>query len=256
MGCVCVHTQQIQMYWLCQCLSVCIYGGVFPVAYDLLQVVCRVEQEVFPPLIPVHHHGAINVHTKDTQRNLLSYRLTTCSILQLCTWHNSGLCTQSIIWPQVKQKRVNCFGQTSVRFLLRPLCWCPCPTLTGSAGSLMHQCDLTQQEKTTYWVMLQHKQRMDGFEYRCQVFHTEAAPVTGSTRDLPSLFLSKLLNVSRSFFSCSFRYFVNSLKSRLPSLFLSPDDTIFCGDMKHFWFATVDRDYRARKHTHTHTNFH
>lgn len=51
------------------------------------------------------------------------------------------------------------------------------------------------------------------------------------SHSLPSSFLSRLLNVSRSFFSWSFRYFVNSPKSRLPSLFLSPDDTIFCRDM-------------------------
>lgn len=45
---------------------------------------------------------------------------------------------------------------------------------------------------------------------------------------LPSSFLSRLLNVRRSFFSWSFRYLENSLKSRLPSLFWSPEDTIFC----------------------------
>lgn len=50
--------------------------------------------------------------------------------------------------------------------------------------------------------------------------------------NLPSLFLSKLLNVKRSFFSCSFRYLLNSLKSSPPSLFSSPDDTIFCTNTK------------------------
>lgn len=44
----------------------------------------------------------------------------------------------------------------------------------------------------------------------------------------PSLFLSRLLKVSQSFISCSFRYLVNSLKSKQPSLFWSPDDTISC----------------------------
>lgn len=41
------------------------------------------------------------------------------------------------------------------------------------------------------------------------------------------MFLSKLLKVSRNFFSCSFRYLVNSLKSIPSSLFWSAEDTIF-----------------------------
>lgn len=35
---------------------------MFPVAYDLVQVMGRIEQEVIPPLVPVHHHGTIDVH--------------------------------------------------------------------------------------------------------------------------------------------------------------------------------------------------
>lgn len=45
------------------------YRGVFPVAYNLFEVMTWVKQEVFPPFIPVHHHGAIDVHTAETQRN-------------------------------------------------------------------------------------------------------------------------------------------------------------------------------------------
>lgn len=53
-------------------LGLCVYvlyRGVFPVAYDLFQVVSGAQQEVFSPLIPVHHHGPINVHTKERQRH-------------------------------------------------------------------------------------------------------------------------------------------------------------------------------------------
>lgn len=39
---------------------------MFPVAYDLVQVMGRIEQEVIPPLVPVHHHGAIDVHAAQT----------------------------------------------------------------------------------------------------------------------------------------------------------------------------------------------
>lgn len=49
---------------------------------------------------------------------------------------------------------------------------------------------------------------------------------------LPSLFLSKLLKVSFSFFSCSFRYLLNSLKSSPSFLSWSPDEIIFCRDVQ------------------------
>lgn len=45
---------------------------------------------------------------------------------------------------------------------------------------------------------------------------------------IPSLFLSRLLKVSWSFFSCSLRYFENSSKSSPSSLSVSPEATIFC----------------------------
>lgn len=52
-----------------------------PVAYDLFEVVCRAEQEVFSPLIPVHHHGAINVHAKETHRHFSYQLMAYCVVL-------------------------------------------------------------------------------------------------------------------------------------------------------------------------------
>lgn len=82
---------------------------------------------------------------------------------------------------------------------------------------------------------------------RARYCDSEAAP--GSL--LPSLFRSRLLNVSRSFFSCSFRYWLNSLKSRLPSLFWSPDDTIFCREDSQ---AVHLRHARTQTHAHAHAH--
>lgn len=41
---------------------------MLPVTNDLLQVLGWEEQEMFPPLIPVHHHGPINVHAAERER--------------------------------------------------------------------------------------------------------------------------------------------------------------------------------------------
>lgn len=45
------------------------YRGVFPVVDDFLQVGGRVEQEVLPPFIPVHRHGAVHIDTVEEQRS-------------------------------------------------------------------------------------------------------------------------------------------------------------------------------------------
>lgn len=61
------------------CVCVTSHRGVFPVAYDLLQVLGWVQQEVFSPLVPVHHHGPVNVHAgamhidTDTHSSVLTY---------------------------------------------------------------------------------------------------------------------------------------------------------------------------------------
>lgn len=39
------------------------YRAVLPVADNLLQVGGRVKQEMVPPLIPVHSHGAVHINT-------------------------------------------------------------------------------------------------------------------------------------------------------------------------------------------------
>lgn len=51
---------------------------------------------------------------------------------------------------------------------------------------------------------------------------------------LPSLFLSKLLKVSFSFFSCSCRYLLNSAKSSPSSWSLSPEEIIFWGETVYY----------------------
>lgn len=57
---------------------------------------------------------------------------------------------------------------------------------------------------------------------------TDKQHLAAQRRSLPSLFLSKLLKVSFSFFSCSLRYLENSLKSSPSFLSWSPDEMIFC----------------------------
>lgn len=52
--------------------------------------------------------------------------------------------------------------------------------------------------------------------------------IAAENGNLPSLFLSKLLKVSFSFFSCSLRYLENSLKSSPSFLSWSPEEMIFC----------------------------
>ena len=38
------------------------YSGVFPVAYDLLQVGGWIKEEVLSPFIPIHCHSAIRIN--------------------------------------------------------------------------------------------------------------------------------------------------------------------------------------------------
>lgn len=47
-----------------------LYRVVFPVADDLFQVEGRVQKEVFSELVPVHHHGPVDVHAEGAHKHL------------------------------------------------------------------------------------------------------------------------------------------------------------------------------------------
>lgn len=47
------------------------YRGVFPVEYDLRNVVCRMQEVVISPLIPVNRHCTVFVHTVDRKLELI-----------------------------------------------------------------------------------------------------------------------------------------------------------------------------------------
>lgn len=50
--------------------------GMFPVVNDLLHVPKTVEQEVIPPLRPVHCHGAVFVHAGGERVTQFQHRHT------------------------------------------------------------------------------------------------------------------------------------------------------------------------------------
>lgn len=55
------------------------YRAVLPEADNLLQIGGGVEQEMLPPFIPVHSHGAVHIDTANTQKRealLFSYHFS------------------------------------------------------------------------------------------------------------------------------------------------------------------------------------
>lgn len=183
------------------------YRRVLPVADDLFQVMAWVEQEVFSPLIPVHHHGAVNVHTKHKQ------------MIDLTRWsrphssHVAGYVTKRTPLEDF-QGFLSAYCYAQLRQALLDL-W----SIDASWHNRKNICSEPRWSSNT---------ECENYVNMCE--HSCQALVQLHTHFLPSLFLSRPLNVSRNFFSCSFRYLVNSLKSRLPSLLWSPDNRIFCKD--------------------------
>lgn len=77
------------------------YRGVFPVQDDLRNVVCRMQEVVIPPLVPVNCHGAIFIHAGDMKEHggceqLETWRQKVHAPHASLTLSNSNICSGGV----------------------------------------------------------------------------------------------------------------------------------------------------------------